>query len=211
MDQYILGLSCYYHDSAAALIKNGEIISAAQEERFSRKKHDSRFPKNAISYCLKSQGISLLDIENVVYYEKPLLTFERLLETYLGAAPRGGRSFVAAMQVWLKEKLFLKTELKKNLKEVQASFETDSSEIPHLLFQSTIFPTLLLPSIQVPLKNLSSFAWMEWVSGQQHLPGSGKAKVSNRYGRSVFLTPWVFFTQHSPTTVDSRSILVNTN
>ncbi len=134
MDQYILGLSCYYHDSAAALIKNGEIISAAQEERFSRKKHDSRFPKNAISYCLKSQGISLLDIENVVYYEKPLLTFERLLETYLGAAPRGGRSFVAAMQVWLKEKLFLKTELKKNLKEVQASFETDSSEIPHLLF-----------------------------------------------------------------------------
>ncbi len=134
MDQYILGLSCYYHDSAAALLKNGEIIAAAQEERFSRKKHDSRFPKNAVSYCLKSQGISLSEVKEVVYYEKPLLTFERLLKTYLGAAPRGGRSFVAAMQVWLKEKLFLKTELKKNLKQVQASFGADSTDIPNLLF-----------------------------------------------------------------------------
>ena len=83
MDQYILGLSCYYHDSAAALLKNGEIIAAAQEERFSRKKHDSRFPKNAISYCLKSQGINLSEVKEVIYYEKPLLTFQRLLETYM--------------------------------------------------------------------------------------------------------------------------------
>ncbi len=134
MSSYILGLSCYYHDSAAALIKNGEIIAAAQEERFSRKKHDSGFPKNAVSYCLKSQGISLSDIKEVVYYEKPLLTFERLLETYLGCAPRGGRSFVTAMQVWLKEKLFLKTLLKKNLKEVQASFGSQMSVMPDLLF-----------------------------------------------------------------------------
>ncbi|MDC3052907.1 carbamoyltransferase, partial [Prochlorococcus sp. AH-736-A13] len=89
---------------------------------------------NAVSYCLKSQGINLSDVKEVVYYEKPLLTFERLLETYLGAAPRGGRSFVSAMQVWLKEKLFLKTELKKNLKEVQKSFGTDSIDIPNLLF-----------------------------------------------------------------------------
>ncbi|ABM72915.1 Carbamoyltransferase [Prochlorococcus marinus str. MIT 9515] len=134
MSSYILGLSCYYHDSAAALIKDGEIIAAAQEERFSRKKHDSSFPKNAIYYCLKSQGITLSDIKEIVYYEKPLLTFERLLETYLGAAPRGGRSFIAAMQVWLKEKLFLKTELQKNLKEVQASFESEINVIPNLLF-----------------------------------------------------------------------------
>ena len=81
MSSYVLGLSCYYHDSAAALLKDGEIISAAQEERFSRKKHDSSFPKNAVSYCLKSQKISLSDIKEIVYYEKPLLTFERLLET----------------------------------------------------------------------------------------------------------------------------------
>ena len=98
-NSFILGISCFYDDSDAALLKDGEIIAAAQEERFSRKKHDSRFPRNAISYCLKSQAINLSDISEVVYYEKPLLTFERLLETYLGAAPRGGRSFVAAMQV----------------------------------------------------------------------------------------------------------------
>ena len=107
MNKYILGLSCYYHDSAAALLKDGEIVAAVQEERFTRKKHDSHFPKNAIQYCLNSQHIALAEVENVIYYEKPLLTFERLLETYLGSAPRGGRSFVAAMQVWLKEKLYL--------------------------------------------------------------------------------------------------------
>ncbi len=134
MDKYILGLSCYYHDSAAALLKNGEIIAAAQEERFSRKKHDSGFPKNAIYYCLKSQDISLEDIQEVVYYEKPLLTFERLLETYLGAAPRGGRSFIAAMQVWLKEKLFLKNNLKKNLEKVESSLGFEVKKLPNLLF-----------------------------------------------------------------------------
>ena len=134
MSSYILGISCYYHDSAAALLKNGEIIAAAQEERFSRKKHDSSFPKNAVIFCLKTEGISLSDVKKIVYYEKPFLTFERLLETYLGSAPRGGRSFIAAMQVWLKEKLFLKTELKKNLKSVQDSLVTHSSKIPILLF-----------------------------------------------------------------------------
>ena len=104
--EYLLGLSCFYHDSAAVLICDGEIISAVQEERFSRRKHDSRFPENAVKYCLKSNKIDLRNIKNIVYYEKPLLTFGRLLETYLATAPRGGRSFIAAMQVWLKEKLF---------------------------------------------------------------------------------------------------------
>ena len=104
--KYILGISCFYHDSAATLIRDGEIISSVQEERFSRKKHDSRFPKNSIKYCLNANKINLKDVDLIVYYEKPLLTFERLLETYLGSAPRGIRSFIAAMQVWLKEKLF---------------------------------------------------------------------------------------------------------
>ncbi|UPM49251.1 carbamoyltransferase [Synechococcus sp. A10-1-5-1] len=126
----ILGISAYYHDSAAALLVDGEVVAAAQEERFTRKKHDSAFPASAARYCLESQGLKLSDIEAVVYYEKPLLTFERLLETYLGAAPRGGRSFVAAMQVWLKEKLFLKTELKK---QVAALGEPDAKQ-PELLF-----------------------------------------------------------------------------
>ena len=105
----ILGISAFYHDSAATLVIDGEIIAAAQEERFSRKKHDSRFPLNAIRYCLESQNVDLRNIDSIVYYEKPLLTFERLLETYLAVAPRGIRSFIAAMQVWGKEKLFLKS------------------------------------------------------------------------------------------------------
>ena len=126
----ILGLSAYYHDSAAALLVDGVVVAAAQEERFSRKKHDARFPRHAVQYCLDSQRLSLSEIDAVVYYEKPLLTFERLLETYLGAAPRGGRSFVAAMQVWLKEKLFLKTEIKKQLK----GLSDGDGALPPLLF-----------------------------------------------------------------------------
>ena len=161
MSHYILGISCYYHDSAAAIIKDGEIVAAAQEERFSRKKHDSRFPKGAIAYCLNSQSINLSEVEEIVYYEKPLLTFERLLETYLGSAPRGGRSFVAAMQVWLKEKLFLKTELKKNLKEIQESFVTDSTHIPNLLFSEHHLSHAAAAFYPVRLKSQQSFAWME--------------------------------------------------
>jgi carbamoyltransferase len=112
----ILGLSAFYHDSAAALIVNGEVVAAAQEERFTRKKHDASFPGNAARFCLDSQALRLSDLDAVVYYEKPLLTFSRLLETYLGAAPRGGRSFVAAMRVWLRDKLFLGSELRRQLR-----------------------------------------------------------------------------------------------
>ena len=133
--EYILGISCFYHDSAATLICDGKIISAVQEERFSRKKHDSRFPTNAIIYILKNNNIDLSDIKTIVYYEKPLLTFERLLETYLGTAPRGIRSFIAAMQVWLKEKLFVKSELKKHFKSIQRDFVLETNpKIPHILF-----------------------------------------------------------------------------
>ncbi len=134
MENYILGLSCYYHDSAATLLKNGEIVAAAQEERFSRKKHDSSFPTNAIEYCLKSQNIFLEDLDQIIYYEKPLLTFERLLETYLEVSPRGIRSFVVAMQVWVKEKLFLKNNLKKNIKKLKNNNSKSNNKIPELLF-----------------------------------------------------------------------------
>ena len=135
MRDFILGISGFYHDSASALICDGEIISAVQEERFSRKKHDSRFPRNAVKYCLKSNNLDLRDIKKIVYYEKPLLTFERLLETYLSVAPRGGRSFVAAMQVWLKEKLFLKSELKKSFKVIQGEIiNTKDLYVPEILF-----------------------------------------------------------------------------
>lgn len=113
---YILGISAFYHDSAAALIRDGEIIAAAQEERFSRKKHDERFPKLAIEYCLKEAGITIKDITHVAYYEKPFIKFERLLFTYLTFAPIGLMSFLKAMPVWLKQKLFLKNYIQEELK-----------------------------------------------------------------------------------------------
>lgn len=111
----ILGISAYYHDSAACLVRDGKIIAAAQEERFSRKKHDSRFPRHAVTYCLQEGGISMKEVDIVAYYEKPLVKFERLLETYLAFAPRGLRSFLSAMPVWLKEKLFIKKTLRDEL------------------------------------------------------------------------------------------------
>ena len=111
----ILGISSHYHDSAAALVANGNVLAAAQEERFTRIKHDPSFPIQAIEYCLNEAKISLEDLSQVVYYEKPYLKFDRLLETYLGFAPFGLRSFVNAMPNWLREKLHLSREIKKNL------------------------------------------------------------------------------------------------
>jgi carbamoyltransferase len=111
----ILGISAFYHDSAACLLRDGEIIAAAQEERFTRKKHDSRFPVHAVRYCLAESRVSLSDLDYVVFYDKPLLKFERLLETYASFAPRGLRSFLLAMPLWLKEKLFLKKLLVQEL------------------------------------------------------------------------------------------------
>ena len=108
---FILGISAFYHDSAACLIKDGEIIAAAQEERFTRKKHDSSFPKNAIKYCLNEGKISYEELDNVVFYEKPFLKFERLLETYLAFAPRGFFSFIKSIPLWVKDKLFQKSSL----------------------------------------------------------------------------------------------------
>lgn len=114
----ILGISAHYHDSAAALVRNGSLVAAAQEERFTRKKHDASFPENAVQFCLEHAGLDVADLDAVVFYEKPLLTFERLLETYLAFAPRGFTSFARAMPVWLKEKLYLKQLLKKRLAEL---------------------------------------------------------------------------------------------
>ncbi len=112
---YILGISAYYHDSAAALIKDGEIISAAQEERFSRKKHDSGFPAKAAAYCLESAGITAEDLDLVAFYDKPFIKFERILESYLAYAPKGIRSFLKAMPLWIKQKLWIKEIIKKEL------------------------------------------------------------------------------------------------
>jgi len=115
----ILGISAFYHDSAAALIVNGNIVAAAQEERFTRKKHDPGFPVNAITYCLDEEGVNLDGLDAVVFYDKPFLKFERLLETYYGFAPKGLVSFATAMPVWIKEKIFLKKLIFDELKSIQ--------------------------------------------------------------------------------------------
>lgn len=119
---YILGISAYYHDSAAALIKNGEIISAVQEERFTRKKNDSSFPINSIKYILRDSNITISEIDYIVFYDKPFLKFERLLETYLSFVPRGLLSFIVSMPLWLKEKLFLKRNIVSELKLLDSNF-----------------------------------------------------------------------------------------
>ena len=131
MTTHILGISAYYHDSAAALVTDGCIVAAAQEERYTRKKHDAGFPRNAIEYCLKEAGIELSDVRYVVFYDKPLIKFERILETYLAYAPKGFQSFLAAMPVWLKEKLFLKTTIKR---ELAALSQLDIKDLPQLTF-----------------------------------------------------------------------------
>jgi carbamoyltransferase len=112
---YILGISAYYHDSAAALVKDGKIVAAAQEERFTRKKHDFNFPAQAIEYCLRTAGITAKDLSYVTFYDKPLVKFERLLETYLMYAPRGIQSFMMAMPLWLKEKLWIPSMIQRDL------------------------------------------------------------------------------------------------
>jgi len=119
----VLGISAFYHDSAAALIEDGHLVGAAQEERFTRKKHDAGFPQNAVQYCLDAAGIKLADVDYVAFYDKPFLKFERLLETYLAFAPRGFNSFRMAMPLWLKEKLFQKTLLRDEMKKWQPDFD----------------------------------------------------------------------------------------
>ncbi|MBH55462.1 MAG: hypothetical protein CMI18_14115, partial [Opitutaceae bacterium] len=115
MGKNILGISAFYHDSAAALVVDGQIVAAAQEERFTRIKHDHNFPKLAADYCLNEAGITAADLDFVVFYEKPFLKFDRLLETYLAFVPQGLKSFLSAMPLWLKQKLHLPREIKKGL------------------------------------------------------------------------------------------------
>lgn len=127
----ILGISAYYHDSASALVCDGDIVAAAHEERFTRKKHDQRFPHHAMEYCLNAAGISLADLDYIVYYDKPFLKFERLLETYIAFAPKGFKSFCTSMLPWIKDKLFLRKMLSREI-----SFHGDCSDLSKLLLFS---------------------------------------------------------------------------
>ena len=128
----ILGISAFYHDSAACLVRDGKIIAAAQEERFTRKKHDPGFPHRAVEYCLNEGRIGIQDLQYIVFYDKPLIKFERLLETYVGFAPRGLQSFLAAMPVWLKEKLLLRNLLRKEV--LACAPGLNKKDVPQFLF-----------------------------------------------------------------------------
>ena len=168
---YILGISAYYHDSAAALVKDGVIVAAAQEERFTRKKHDAAFPERAIYSALTEANIQLQDVDYIVFYEKPLVTFERLLETYLAFAPRGLSSFIAAMSTWLQEKLYLKTVLKKALATLAGC---KTKELPPLLFNehhqshaaSAFFPSPFDQAAVLCMDGVGEWATTSLWSGQ---------------------------------------------
>ena len=134
----ILGISAYYHDSAAALVRDGTIVAAAQEERFTRKKHDAAFPLQAVAYCLKEAGIGIKDVGLVVFYDKPFLKLERLLLTYLNYAPQGLFSFLTSMPVWLKDKIFLKDAI---LEALDYSGELIFSEHHEAHAASAFFPS----------------------------------------------------------------------
>ena len=127
---YILGISAFYHDSAACLVKDGEMLAAAQEERFTRKKHDFNFPANAIRYCLKYAGIKGKDLDYVAFYDKPFIKFERLLETYLAYAPMGIKSFWKAIPVWIKQKLWIPDLIKKETGYQGKDYLSGTSRIP---------------------------------------------------------------------------------
>ncbi|MBI2791937.1 MAG: carbamoyltransferase [Gammaproteobacteria bacterium] len=175
MNTAILGISAFYHDSAAALIVNGNIIAAAQEERFTRKKHDPSFPEHAISYCLKEAGLSLKDINYIVFYDKPFVKFERLLETYLAFAPRGFRSFLQSMPVWIKEKFFLKDLLKKSFSKLGG---VSQKKLPPILFTehhqahaaSAFFPSPFEKAAVMCLDGVGEWATSSiWLGNQNSL------------------------------------------
>ena len=170
----ILGVSAYYHDPAASLVVDGRVVAAAQEERFTRKRHDERFPAQAARYCLEFGNLALDELDAVVFYDKPFLKFERLLETYLACSPHGLKSFVAAMPVWLKEKLFLKAELRRELR----SLARDGSRLPRLLFSehhlshaaSAFYPSPFESAAVLCLDGVGEWATASaWVGSGTHL------------------------------------------
>jgi len=167
----ILGISAFYHDSAAALIRDGEIIAAAQEERFTRKNHDPGLPANAIAYCLAQEGVSLAAIDYVVFYDKPFLKFERLLETYLTLAPQGLKSFQMAMPIWIREKLFQKDLLRKKLKSL-GKFDWENSLLfteHHLSHAASAFlPSPFESAVVLTMDGVGEWATASVALGEGH-------------------------------------------
>jgi len=165
MTSYILGISAFYHDSAACLLRNGEILAAAQEERFSRKKHDHRFPALAIEYCLSEAEISTEDLTHVAFYDKPWLKFERLLETYLMVAPAGLPSFIKSMPLWLKEKLWMGETIKK---EIGFSDELFFPEHHQSHAASAFFPSPFERAAILTIDGVGEWATATWGTGSDN-------------------------------------------
>jgi carbamoyltransferase len=169
---WVLGISAYYHDSAAALVEDGRIVAAAQEERFTRRKHDPTFPHQAIAYCLEEAKIGFDELDNVVFYDKPFLKFERLLETYVSFAPRGFQSFCAAMPLWLREKLFQKRLLRNELTQSSKDFEWKS----RLLFcehhlshaASAFYPSPFEDAVVLTMDGVGEWATTSAAMGSGH-------------------------------------------
>jgi carbamoyltransferase len=159
--EYLLGISGLYHDSAAALLRDGQIVAAAQEERFTRIKHDAAFPEHAVSWCLQEAGTTLSEVAHVVFYDKPLLKFERLLETYLAVAPRGFASFRKAMPIWLREKLFLKDLLVRELRAIDRGFHDEKllfSEHHFSHAASAFYPSPFQEAVVLTLDGVGEWA-----------------------------------------------------
>ena len=168
----ILGISAFYHDSAAALLKDGEIVAAAQEERFSRKKHDSRYPYNAVKYVLEEGNINLSEVDHIVFFEKPFLKFERLLETYMAFAPKGFKSFSLSMPIWLREKLFQKKFLFDNLKQHDEKFQDINkikfSEHHYSHAASAFYPSPFKEAVILTLDGVGEWATTTVAIGQDN-------------------------------------------
>src|SRR4029434_5577006 len=172
----VLGISAFYHDSAAAIVEDGEIIAAAQEERFTRRKHDPNFPTHAVGYCLREAGCSLEALDCIAFYDKPLLKCERLLETYLAFAPRGFASFKMAIPIWLREKLFLKGFLQGELKKHGPGFDWENRLVfseHHLSHAaSAFFPSPFDSAVVLTLDGVG-----EWATSSVALGRGNELKV----------------------------------
>ncbi len=187
----VVGISAFYHDTAAALVRDGEIVAAAQEERFTRKKHDSRFPRHALEYCLAEAGVGLDQVDLVAFYDKPFLKFERLLETYLAFAPRGFESFRMAIPIWLREKLFLKDLLHNQLRQHCPDFDWDERLVfseHHLSHAASAF----FPSPYASAAVLTLDGVGEWATSSLALGRDNRLEVIKEIHFPHSLGPAVF-------------------
>ena len=203
----ILGLSAYYHDSAAALLIDGEIVAAAQEERFTRRKHDARFPGRAVQYVLGQAGIGLGAVDHVAFYDKPFLKFERLMQTYVANAPRGFRSFCMAIPVWIREKLFQKDLLTRELRRIDPAFRGRDT----LLFAehhfshaaSAFYPSPFEEAVVLTLDGVG-----EWATTTVAVGRGSELKICASCTSRI---RWGCSTPPSPTTPASRSTAASTS